>query len=420
MKFGSQGREQGVKIWRFLVVLLLGFSSGLPISLIMGTLQAWMTEAKVDLKAIGAFALVGYPYTFKFVWSPLMVRYSPSWFGLSRLGPRRSWMVLTQLLLIGAIGILSTLDPASNLRLIALLAVVIAFLSASQDIVIDGYRTELLEKSELGTGASLAIFGYRVAMIVSGACALILADHMAWKDVYLLMASLLFIGFLTALFAPEPNVPLVRPPSLKEAVVKPLREFFRRSGALEILLFVVLYKLGDVLALALQTNFLLSLGFAKSEIGYVAKGVGLTATIIGSLAGGPLLDRLGMRRGLVIFGFFQGISIISFALLAEVGYSLSWLTATIAFENFCSGLGNAAFIGFLMSLCNKQFSTTQYALLTSLGAVPRVFAASSTGFVAAYMGWTGFFCFCTLAAVPGLILLILRYDSWVKESSQEG
>lgn len=391
-------------------LFLLGFSSGLPIALTRGTLQAWLTEAQVDITKIGLFAFVGTPYTFKFLWSPIMARFAPPFLGL-----RRGWMVVCQLLLMIAIVALGHSNPASDLQLVAVLAVLISFFGASQDIVVDAYRTELLDKEELGTGAGLFITAYRVAMIFSGSVALILADHLPWSTVYTLMAGSLVIGVLAALGAPEPEVEAPKPKSLKEAVIEPLVDYFARRGAFEILAFVILYKLGDVLALALQTKFLLSLGFTKSDIGYISKGFGLFMTIVGSLMGGALMDKLGMKRALIVFGILQGVSILSFAWLSEVGKSYTVMASAMAFENLCSGLGNAAFIGFLMGLCNKRFSTTQYALLTSLGAIAPVMAASSTGFIVDAIGWTPFFLVCTAAALPGLLLLICRYDVWVEE-----
>jgi len=395
-------------------LFLLGFSSGLPIALTRGTLQAWLTESNIDVKTIGLFALVGYPYTFKFLWSPIMVRFVPPF-----LGARRGWMVICQLTLMVLLFAIGHSNPAANVQLVALLAVLVAFFGASQDIVIDAYRTELLDKNELGTGAGLFITAYRIAMIVSGSVALILADHMSWAAVYTIMAGTLLIGVFAAMAAPEPNVEVQPPKSLREAVLEPLGEYFKRTGAIEILLFVILYKLGDVLALALQTKFLLGLGFSKSDIGYISKGFGLAMTIVGSLLGGALMDKLGMKRALVTFGALQAVSIISFAGVAEAGRNYIVMASALAFENLCSGLGNAAFIGFLMGLCNKRFSATQYALLTSLGAIAPVVAASGTGYVVDAIGWTQFFVFCTVAALPGLFLLIFRYDHWTAELPAE-
>lgn len=392
----------------------MGFASGLPIALTRGTLQAWLTESNIDLKTIGLFALVGYPYTFKFLWAPIMVRYVPPF-----LGQRRGWMLICQLALMGFLFALGQSHPAESTTLVAACAVCIAFFGASQDIVLDAYRGELLKRDELGTGTGIFITAYRIAMIVSGSLALILADHMPWSTVYTLMAGLMLVGIFASFFAPEPQTEIANPKSLREAVVEPIVEYFRRRGAIEILVFVILYKLGDVLALALQTRFLLGLGFSKSDIGYISKGFGLAMTIVGSLIGGALMDRLGMKRALLTFGVLQGVSILSFSLLAELGQNYPVMAGALAFENLCSGLGNAAFIGYLTSLCNKRFTGTQYALLTSLGAVAPVIFASRTGYLVEAMGWTWFYVFCTFTALPGLLLLWWRYDNWTNPRETE-
>ena len=390
-----------------LFIFLLGFSSGLPIALTTGTLQAWLTDSNIDIKTISTFALVGYPYTFKFLWSPLMDRFIPPF-----CGKRRGWMLITQVGLMISIALIGCFSPQTDIEVIAILAVIIAFLSASQDIVIDAYRAELLTQDELGSGTGLAITGYRIAMIISGSLALILADHYSWQAVYSMMAALLSIGLLTTLAAPEPEFAAGHPRTIEEAVVQPIKEFFGRIGAFEMLAFVILYKLGDVLALSLQTKFMLGLGFSKSDIGYISKGFGLAMTITGSMVGGALMDRLGIKKALLWFGVLQGVSILSFAVLAEAGKNYPVMAGTIAFENLCSGLGNAAFLGFLMLLCNKRFTATQYALLSSLGAIPRVFLASRMGHVVDAVGWTQFFVFCTAAALPALVLLVLRFERW--------
>lgn len=392
---------------RFLFVFLLGFSSGLPIALTRGTLQAWLSDSGVDLKTIGIFALVGYPYTFKFVWSPLMVRFAPSFLGL-----RRSWILITQVSLIALLFAMSFFQPANNIQAIALICVLIAFFGASQDIMIDGYRAEVLEKDELGTGAGLAITGYRIAMIVSGAAALILADHFSWPAVYRIMAGVMFACVIANILAPEPTAPIKTPPTLKAAVLDPLLEYFKRPYALEILGFIVLYKIGSVMAMALQTKFLLGLGFTKSDIGYVAKGLGLVATILGSIVGGMVVDKIGMKKGLIYLGIFQGASILSFSWLYQVGLNYPVMAFSMGFENFCSGLANAGYIAYLMRLCNKQHSTTQYALLSSLAAIPVIFSAASTGYIVDYIGWSNFFIFCALIDIPSLILIWFRYNKW--------
>lgn len=392
---------------KFLFVFLLGFSSGLPIALTRGTLQAWLSDSGVDLKTIGIFALVGYPYTFKFVWSPLMVRFVPPFLGL-----RRGWMLITQVGLLCLIAGMSFFNPANQIQAIAIISVLIAFFGASQDIMVDGYRAELLNQNEYGRGASLAITGYRLAMIVSGAFALYLADHVSWIWVYRIMALLMCIGIVSNIFAPEPEAEIKTPESLKAAIIDPILEYFKRPFAWEILAFVVFYKIGTTMALALQTKFLLGLGFTKTDIAVVAKGVGIALTILGSVLGGVVIDKVGMKQGLLIFGALQGIAILTFCWLTNVGNNFYVMAFSMGIENFCSGLANAGYIAYIMGLCKKQHSTTQYALLSSLGAIPAVFSASTTGYLVEYLGWNYFFIFCALIDIPALILISFRYSRW--------
>jgi PAT family beta-lactamase induction signal transducer AmpG len=295
--------------------------------------------------------------------------------------------------------------------LFALLALLVAFFSASQDIVVDAYRTEVLAPEELGPGAGVHILGYRVAMLTSGAVALILADRMPWRMVYLLMAGSLAVGIAASLMAPEPEIGAKPPRTLKEAVVSPLVEFFGREGAVGILLFVVFYKLDVVMATALTTPFLLELGFSKTDIGAVTKGLGMASTIVGTLAGGAVVARFGMKASLWLFGVLQSVSTLAFLALAQRGHHYPMMVAAIGIENLCSGMGTAAYAAFLMSLCDKRFTATQYALLTSLMAVTRVVAGAPTGFLAKTYGWETYFIASALAAIPGLLLL-LRYDRW--------
>lgn len=391
---------------RMLSVLLLGFSSGIPLALTGATLQAWMTSEKVDLTLIGIFSLVGLPYTLKFVWSPLMDRYVPPF-----LGRRRGWMIAAQMALIASIATMAFLNPVTAPTTLAAVAFVVAFFSASQDIVVDAYRTEVLETEELGMGAGCYIMGYRIAMLVSGAIALILADHMPWKNVYLIMAAAMLVGVLTTLCSPEPRVEGKPPQSLIDAVVLPFVEFFKRPGVLEILAFIILYKLDVVVTTAMTTPFMLQTGFTKTDIGAVNKGFGLVATIIGTLTGGALMPRLGMRGSLWFFGVFQGVSGLSFVALAHMGHHYPMMITAIALENFCSGMGTAAYSAFLMSLCDKRFTATQYALLTSLMAFTRVLAGVPTGFLAKNVGWEVYFIIATSLMIPGLLLLT-RYKKW--------
>lgn len=392
---------------RMASVLLFGFSSGLPLGLTGSTLQAWMTHEKVDLKTIGIFSLVSLPYTVKFLWSPLMDAYVPPLFGR-----RRGWLFVTQMLLALAIAGMAVLDPALQPLEMATIAFLVAFFSASQDIVVDAYRTDILVPEEYGLGSGAYVMGYRLAMLVSGALALILADQMPWRAVYLLMALTMGVGVLTTLFlASEPTAKEPPPHDLKEAVVLPLADFFSRKGSFEILSFIVLYKLDVVVALALTTTFLLQMGFSNTDIGAVNKGVGLVATIVGTFTGGAVMTQLGMKRSLWTFGILQGVGNLLFVALAHFGKSYPLMVGAVATENLLSGMGNAAYAAFLMSLCNKKFSATQYALLTSLMALTRVLAGSASGFLAERLGWEMYFMVAITLMVPGLALLT-RYDRW--------
>ncbi|TVM00462.1 MAG: AmpG family muropeptide MFS transporter [Candidatus Brocadia sp. WS118] len=392
--------------WRMLVTFFLGISSGIPLLVTGSTLQAWMTDEKVALAVIGLFSLVGLPYTVKFFWAPVMDRYVPPLFGR-----RRGWILISQMLLMLAIGSFSLVRPAESPWMIAFLAVFVSFLSASQDIVVDAYRRELLHDEELGLGSALAVNGYRIGMLISGACALILADHISWNIVYLLLAASLFVGIITTCLAPCPAGQIISPKSLRESVVGPFLDYFKRAGAFEILAFILLYKMGDVMASSMTTPFILQMGFTKTELAAVVKTFGIFATIAGGLVGGILLIKLGLYKGLLIFGILQAISTLSFSALASLGAYSSVLAATVAFENLTSGMGTSAFTAFMASLCNKRFTATQYALLSSLMGVPRVFVSAPTGFLAERLGWVAFFIYCTLAAIPGLIFLS-RYRVW--------
>lgn len=392
--------------WQMLVTFFLGVSSGIPFLVTGSTLQAWMTDEKVDLAVIGLFSLVGLPYTVKFLWAPAMDRYVPPF-----LGRRRGWMLISQLLLMLAIGAFSVVRPAESPWIVAFLAVLVSFFSASQDIVVDAYRRELLRDEELGLGSSLAVNGYRIGMLISGAFALFLADRIPWNYVYLLLAISLLIGIITTCLAPGSEGQVIPPKSLSEAVIEPFIDYFKRVGAFEILAFILLYKIGDVMASSMTTPFILKIGFTKTELAAVVKTFGIFATIAGGLTGGILLLKLGLYKGLWIFGILQAISTLSFSALASVGAYHSVLAATVAFENLTSGMGTSAFTAFMASLCNKRFTATQYALLSSLMGIPRVIVSSPTGFLAERIGWAQFFIFCTLAAIPGLVFL-LRFKAW--------
>ena len=392
--------------FRMFIVMLLGFASGLPLGLTGGTLQAWMKTENIDLGTIGLFSLVGLPYTLKFIWSPLMDRYIPPMFGR-----RRGWMLLTQLGLIITIIALGFSDPKLTPKYVAFFAVCVAFFSASQDIAIDAYRTEVLHTDELGAGAGVYIMGYRIAMIVSGALALIMADHIAWSTIYLIMAACMVIGLIASIIGPEPVNEYAVPKTLVDAVYKPFSEFFKRAGAVEMLIFILIYKLDVAFAMALTTPFMMDLGFTKTDVGAVLKGVGLIATIGGTLAGGALLSKWGIKKSLWIFGIVQGISGFTFFMLAKIGHNYPVMMTAICIENICSGLATAAFTAFMMNMCDKRFTATQYALLTSFMALTRIIVQTPSGYIAKSMGWEMYFIISILISVPGLMLL-LRYDKW--------
>ncbi|MFP2508001.1 muropeptide MFS transporter AmpG [Buttiauxella gaviniae] len=386
------------------ILLILGFASGLPLALTSGTLQAWMTVENIDLKTIGFFSLVGQAYVFKFLWSPIMDRYTPP-----LLGRRRGWLLITQILLLVAIAGMGFLEPGSQLRWMAALAVVIAFCSASQDIVFDAWKTDVLPAEERGTGAAISVLGYRLAMLVSGGLALWLADrYLGWQGMYWLMAALMLPCIIATLLAPEPTDAIPVPKSLEQAVVAPLRDFFGRNNAWLILLLIVLYKLGDAFAMSLTTTFLIrGVGFDAGEVGMVNKTLGLIATIVGALYGGILMQRLSLFRALLIFGILQGVSNAGYWLLSITDKNMFSMAGAVFFENLCGGMGTAAFVALLMTLCNKSFSATQFALLSALSAVGRVYVGPIAGWFVEAQGWPTFYLFSVIAAVPGILLLLV-------------
>jgi PAT family beta-lactamase induction signal transducer AmpG len=391
---------------RMLVALLMGFSCGLPLLLTLGVLQAWMKEEGVDLTWVGMIALVQSPYSWKFLWSPVLDRFAPL-----RIGRRRGWLLIAQLALMVAIAALGGSDPVAQPGWMVVSAVLVAFFSATQDIVVDAYRREDLPDDELGLGSSMYVYGYRIGMWAASGGGLILADYLPFSQVYLIMAAGLIPGVLTTLLTPEPRVDAKPPRSLREAGWEPLADFFRRDGAILILAFILLYKIGDTMAAAIATPFYLELGFSKSEIGTVVKLFGSWATIAGAVAGGLLMLRLGIARSLMIFGVLQAVSTAGFAALARLGYSLTALSGVIALESITGGMGTSAFAAFMASLTNKKFTATQYALLTSIMGLPRVLASAPTGLAAKHLGWEWFFIGCTLAALPGLVVLA-RIAPW--------
>ena len=402
---------------RMLVAMLMGFSSGLPLLLTISVLQAWMMDEGVDLSVIGLMALVGLPYTLKFLWAPFIDRFTLSLFGKPFLGRRRGWLLLIQVALMLWIAGLGLTNPVEGPWVVAFVAFFVTFFSASQDIVIDAYRREDLSDEELGLGSSLYVNGYRIGMLLASGGGLILADHMSFTGVYLIMAACMSVGVITTLVAHEPPAPEGTPQSMREAVIDPFADYFARRGAWLILAFILLYKIGDTMASAMTIPFYLDIGFSKTEIGAVVKLFGFWATIAGTLLGGFLMLSLGIYRSLWIFGLLQAISTAGFAVLAHLGNTLLGLTTVITFENLSSGMGTAAFVAFMASLTNKKFTATQYALLSSLMGVPRVLASAPTGFLVEIMGWMEFFLLCTFIAVPGLLLL-LRFSHILAEKRE--
>ena len=399
-------RPSMFRLWgqrKMLVLALLGFTSGLPLFLTGSTLAAWMRVEGVSLTTIGIFSLVALPYSLKFAWAPLFDRYIPP-----ILGRRRGWLIVTQVLLLIAIAAMSLHDPRRSLQLLALNAVLIAFLSASQDIVADAYRTDVLVQREMGAGAAIFVLGYRVALLASGSLAFILADRMPWPTVYLLLALFMVVGMLATLWAPEPVVRGAPPQTFTDAVVLPFREFFQRAGtrtAVLVLLFIVLYKLPDSLTITLSTPFLIDLGFSQEDIGKIKGGLGIGATVVGAVAGGMIVAKIGINRSLWLFGILQAMSNLAYYALALAGREYSLLVGAILVENFCWGMVSSGFVAFMMSMCSTRFSATQYALLSSLTGVGRDVLVSPAGAIIEATSWATFFLVTVFAALPGLLLL---------------
>lgn len=395
---------------RMSICVFTGFTSGLPLYLLINLVPAWLRTEGVDLKAIGLFTLIQFPFTWKFLWSPLMDRYA-----LPLLGRRRGWMLLTQLLLLASIPFFGFMHPKLDLWTIAWLATAVALFSASQDIVLDAYRRELLPDAELGLGTAIHVNAYRISSLVPGALALIMADHYPWSTVFIVTALFMLPGIALTLAINEPPQSQLAPRTLRAAVVEPFHEFITRAGwrsALTVLAFIFLYKLGDSMATALATPFYLDMGFSKTDIGVIAKNAGLWASVVGGLLGGLWMVRIGINRGLWIFGAVQVASILGFALLAHVGRPDKWLLAgVIAFEALGVGLGTAAFAAYIARATNPRYTATQFALFTSLAAVPRTLVNASTGWIVEQIGWYSFFLLCTALALPGMALL-LRVAPW--------
>lgn len=385
-----------------LICFFTGFSSGLPLYILISLLPAWLRSEGVDLKSIGLFALIQLPFTWKFIWAPLFDRYTLP------MGRRRGWLLLTQIGLLLSLPVFGLFHPQLDIWTIAYLCTLVAFFSASQDIVLDAYRRELLQEVELGLGNAVHVNAYKLAGLIPGSLSLILADHMPWHWVFFITALFMLPGIIMCLLISEPKLLQQAPRSLREAVVAPFGEFIGRKGwqsAALVLLFIFLYKLGDSMATALATPFYLDMGFSKTEIGLIAKNAGLWPSVIGGMLGGLWMFKLGINRALWLFGLLQMVAILGFAWLVNAGHSLLGLGAVIGFEAFGVGLGTAAFVAYIARETNPLYTATQFALFTSLAAVPRTVANAATGYMVESLGWQGFFIFCFVAAIPGMLLL---------------
>ena len=401
---------------RMLICIFTGFASGLPLYLLLNLVPAWLKTEGLSLRAIGAFALIQFPYTWKFLWAPLLDRYGI----LPWLGRRRSWMFVSQIGLIAAIGWLGQLSPVDHLTLVIGLTALLAFLSATQDIALDAFRREILPDHELGLGNAIHVNAYRIAGLVPGSLSLILADHLPWSQVFVITAAFMIPGLLMTLSSREPLAAAGSPRTLRDAVIEPFREFFGRHGvqsALLVLAFLFFYKLGDSLCTALATPFYLDMGYSKTEIGVIAKNAGLWPMVIGGILGGIWMIKLGINRALWLFGVVQFVTILGFVWMAWIGPGessparLATLAIVIAGEAVGAGLGTTAFVAFMARTTHPAYTATQLALFTSLMAVPRTFINATAGWLVESMGWTQFFWLCFFLAIPGMLLL-LKVAPW--------
>ncbi len=429
MEEGEGTAHNQLTVWqqlftrRMAICVFTGFSSGLPLYLLFNLLPAWLRSEHVDLKTIGLFALIQFPYTWKFLWSPLLDRYA-----LPLLGRRRGWMLLTQIGLLLVIAMMGAFSPQNDLHTIAWIATLLAFLGATQDIVLDAYRRELLSDSEMGLGNAVHVNAYRIAGLVPGSLSLILADFLPWNMVFIATALFMLPGVAMTLAVQEPHR-AAPPKTLREAVVEPFHEFITRRGwnsALLILAFLFLYKLGDSMCTALATPFYMDMGFSKTQIGLIAKNAGLWPAVIGGLLGGLWMVKIGINRALWLFGVVQVVSIFGFVWLASVGHhaeitsvELAQLAIVIGLEALGVGLGTAAFVAFIARTTHPAYTATQFALFTSLAAMPRTFANAATGWLVEMMGWMGFFLLCALLALPGMVLL-LKVAPWQEQAGHKG
>jgi len=394
---------------KIIISMIMGFVAGLPLLLTITLLQAWLTDVNVSKSTIGLFALIGLPYSLKFLWAPIFDRYV-----ISSLGRRRGWLLFVQVLLILSIFLLGQSNPEINLYNVAVLSLSVTFFSASQDIIIDAYRRESLLEREQTIGASAYVLGYRFGALAAGAGGLILADIYSYSFVYTMMSLIMLIGVVTTFFANEPKI-IAQPTTLKESIIEPFKEFFNRYQVEKndiqkyvpylILLFILLYKVGDTMAHSLSTNFYLEIGFSKTEIGTVVKFFGLGATLIGAFVGGVLSLKIGLYKSLIYFGVFQLIATLGFAVLFYTGDNIVILIGVITLENLAAGMGYTAYLAFIANMTSKQFTATQFALMTALMSLPRTFLSGTSGFLVEMLDWDIYFIFCSLIAIPALLIL---------------
>jgi len=409
----SKSFQEAIFNRRTLICVFTGCTSGLPLYVLFQLIPAWLRIEGVGLAEIGFFALVQFPYAWKFLWSPIIDRFT-----LPFLGHRRGWMLLTQVARLLSIGVMGVIRPDLSLWTVAYLSVAVAFFSASQDIVLDAYRRELLPDDELGLGNSVHVQAYRLSGLVPGGLGLILADHYSWHIVFIIVALFMQVGIVMTLVIDEATNNPTPPKTMRDAVIEPFRDFIGRAGlrpALLVLAFLFLYKLGDNMATALQSPFFIDIGFTLTQIGAIAKTAGLVAAITGGMVGGLVMVKLSINRALWLFGVVQIVSILGFALLSELGANPWMLGVVVAFEYLGVGLGSAALIAFMARTTNPAFAATQLALFTALASVPRVFANAVTGVIVEQVGWTNFFLLCMVLAIPGMLLLS-KVAPWNEET----
>ncbi|MDH4468598.1 MAG: MFS transporter [Bacteriovoracaceae bacterium] len=397
--------------WRVLIsIAALGIASGIPLGVVTSLLQAWMTDAGINLKLIGMAALVQLPYTLKFVWSPAVDLVKMNFF---HFGPRRSWMLIAQVGLFLSTFSLAFMDPQIEISLLLIMCTAISFFGATHDITIDAFRRDVLEDKDLGMGSAFAtnsyLIGFRFLATVLG---LSLADALGWKTVIMIMACFSLIGVLGTILAPKVQSLTKKSVSIKTAIWDPFVNFLSKKGALEILLFILLFKVGDNIAGNLMTPFYLKIGFTKVEVAWVGKMIGFWCMLAGGFLGGWMMSKMSIYRALIIFGILQSISTLLFAILETTGPSIAALAPIVGFENLTAGMGSAGFAAFMLKLCDRQFTATQYALLTSFMGIPRVIIPATAGFMAETLGWSGFFTFCALIAIPGVLMILWRSRHW--------